>query len=256
MANPVSRVLDWLHAGYPDGIPPRDYTPLLALLTRTLSESEVDEIVASVITENPDGRIAPEAVHESIEQRKRAAATPEDVHRVAGRLAAVGWPLSDSPDDDELRAVARAHEAAAGAGTSTGSGADGSTVGPTAGTPGTTGIPGEIPPLDPAADRAALEVPSPNAAQRVISWLTEGYPDGIPATDRVPLMALLRRRLTDEEVEEVAARLIDDARAGDIDTVDAGTLITRYTDELPAEQDMARLASHLAEKGWPLRAEG
>jgi len=253
MANPVSRVLDWLHAGYPDGIPPRDYTPLLALLTRTLSESEVDEIVASVITENPDGRIAPEAVHESIEQRKRAAATPEDVHRVAGRLAAVGWPLSDSPDDDELRAVARAHEAAAGAGTSTATDADGGTVGPTA---GTTGIPGGIPPLDPAADGAALEVPSPNAAQRVISWLTEGYPDGIPATDRVPLMALLRRRLTDEEVEEVAARLIDDARAGDIDTVDAGTLITRYTDELPAEQDMARLASHLAEKGWPLRAEG
>ena len=34
MANPVGKVLDWLRAGYPDGVPPRDYFPLIALLRR------------------------------------------------------------------------------------------------------------------------------------------------------------------------------------------------------------------------------
>ena len=34
-------VLNWLHKGYPDGVPPKDYYPLLALLSRSLEEDEV-----------------------------------------------------------------------------------------------------------------------------------------------------------------------------------------------------------------------
>ena len=30
-------VLNWLHEGYPEGVPPTDYFPLLALLKRSLS---------------------------------------------------------------------------------------------------------------------------------------------------------------------------------------------------------------------------
>ena len=29
---------------------------------------------------------------------------------------------------------------------------------------------------------------------KIVAWLQAGYPDGIPATDRVPLLALLSRR--------------------------------------------------------------
>ncbi|WP_162562002.1 DUF3349 domain-containing protein, partial [Mycolicibacterium brumae] len=36
--NAADNVLDWLRAGYPNGVPPKDYFPLLALLTRTLTE--------------------------------------------------------------------------------------------------------------------------------------------------------------------------------------------------------------------------
>ena len=42
---------------------------------------------------------------------------------------------------------------------------------------------------------------------RVVDWLRAGYPTGLPDRDFVPLIALLRRRLTDEEVRDVARRL-------------------------------------------------
>ncbi len=34
-------MLGWLHEGYPHGVPPKDYFPLLALLKRSLTEDEV-----------------------------------------------------------------------------------------------------------------------------------------------------------------------------------------------------------------------
>ena len=37
----LENVLAWLHEGYPDGVPPKDYFPLLALLKRSLTEDEV-----------------------------------------------------------------------------------------------------------------------------------------------------------------------------------------------------------------------
>ena len=33
---------------------------------------------------------------------------------------------------------------------------------------------------------------------RVVAFLRAGYPQGVPATDYVPLIALLRRRLSDD----------------------------------------------------------
>ena len=33
MLAPIQRIVDWLRAGYPNGIPERDYVPLFALLT-------------------------------------------------------------------------------------------------------------------------------------------------------------------------------------------------------------------------------
>ncbi|PWH07027.1 hypothetical protein DEO23_06680 [Brachybacterium endophyticum] len=91
-----------------------------------------------------------------------------------------------------------------------------------------------------------------NAVQRILDWLSAGYPAGIPATDRLPLLALLRRQLTDEEASEIASHLVDEAGHRIVDPTDAGVAITRYTNDLPTEQEMRRVAEHLAEKGWPL----
>ena len=83
----------------------------------------------------------------------------------------------------------------------------------------------------------------------IVSWLNAGYPEGVPGPDRVPLLALLSRRLTNDEVKIVAQDLID---GGEFDHVDIGVLITQITDELPAPEDIERVRVRLAAKGWPL----
>ncbi len=84
---------------------------------------------------------------------------------------------------------------------------------------------------------------------KIVAWLNAGYPDGIPGPDRVPLMALLTRRLSNDEVKAVAQDLID---RGEFDHIDIGVLITEVTDELPREEDVERVRARLAAKGWPL----
>ena len=85
----------------------------------------------------------------------------------------------------------------------------------------------------------------------VVGWLRAGYPDGVPESDYVPLMAVLARRLSTEEVRSVAAEL---TRSGElpIDNIDIGTVITKVTAELPREEDVSRVRSRLAGGGWPL----
>ena len=84
---------------------------------------------------------------------------------------------------------------------------------------------------------------------KIVAWITAGYPEGVPGPDRVPLFALLKPRLTDDEVKTVAKALIE---RGEFDAVDIGVLITQMTDELPAPADIDRVRSRLAAKGWPL----
>jgi hypothetical protein len=84
---------------------------------------------------------------------------------------------------------------------------------------------------------------------KIVAWITAGYPEGVPGPDRVPLLALLRRRLTDDEVKAVAKALIN---RSEFDHVDIGVLITELTDELPTPEDIERVRNRLAAKGWPL----
>jgi hypothetical protein len=84
---------------------------------------------------------------------------------------------------------------------------------------------------------------------KIVAWLNAGYPEGVPGPDRVPLMALLTRRLSGEEVKAVAQDLMD---RGEFDHIDIGVLITQTTDELPRVEDVERVRERLAAKGWPL----
>lgn len=92
---------------------------------------------------------------------------------------------------------------------------------------------------------------------KIVAWISAGYPEGVPGPDRVPLLALLRRRLTDDEVKAVVAELTAPAEFGDptangIDRVDIGVLITQITDDLPSPDDVERVRERLAAQGWPL----
>ncbi len=84
---------------------------------------------------------------------------------------------------------------------------------------------------------------------KIVNWITSGYPEGVPGPDRVPLFALMKQRLTDDEVKTVATELI---KGGEFDHVDIGVLITQLTDQLPAPDDIERVRTRLAAHGWPL----
>jgi hypothetical protein len=88
-----------------------------------------------------------------------------------------------------------------------------------------------------------------NFLSKIVNWITSGYPEGVPGPDQVPLFALMRQRLTDDEVKAVAKELMD---RGEFDHVDIGVLITQITDELPAPTDVERVRNRLSAKGWPL----
>jgi hypothetical protein len=83
----------------------------------------------------------------------------------------------------------------------------------------------------------------------IVAWLRAGYPEGIPPTDYFPVLALLTRRLSNDEVKAVAREL---THRGDFDDVDIGVLITQLTDGLPSPEDVERVRTRLAAKGWPL----
>ncbi|GAA1922169.1 DUF3349 domain-containing protein [Nocardioides hwasunensis] len=90
----------------------------------------------------------------------------------------------------------------------------------------------------------------PVLLNRVVAWLREGYPTGVPAQDYVALLALLRRRLTDEEVAAIATELADEGMLP-ADGTDIAVSITKVTDEVPSEADVERVQEHLAFRGFP-----
>ena len=89
-----TNVLDWLHRGYPHGVPPKDYFPLLALLMRSLKEDEVVKAASTVLKESDfDTPVTEAQIRDAIRQVIEKEPNPEEVNQVAGRLASVGWPL-------------------------------------------------------------------------------------------------------------------------------------------------------------------
>ena len=89
-----ANVLDWLHEGYPEGVPPKDYFPLLALLLRNLTEEEVVKAAQTVLKQSDgDSPVSAEDIRDAIRDVIAKEPNPEEIHQVAGRLASVGWPL-------------------------------------------------------------------------------------------------------------------------------------------------------------------
>ena len=88
-------ILNWLRAGYPDGVPPKDRFPVLALLQRSLSEEEVVEVARAILKSNDgDIPVTESEIQEAIEQVTAKDPNPEEIQQVSARLALVGWPLA------------------------------------------------------------------------------------------------------------------------------------------------------------------
>ena len=92
-------------------------------------------------------------------------------------------------------------------------------------------------------------MPLPPALQAVVDFVRKGYPQGVPEHDYLPLFALLRRRLSEEEVEELAAVLAEDPAASE-NPAAISVAIERLISEAPLESDVERVRERLATVGW------
>jgi hypothetical protein len=90
----LENVLAWLHDGYPEGVPPKDYFPLLALLKRSLSEDEVVQAAQTVLKGSDSETVTDDEIRKAIEEVTAKQPNPEEIQQVASRLASVGWPLA------------------------------------------------------------------------------------------------------------------------------------------------------------------
>ncbi len=106
-------MIHWLQVGYPDGVPGPDRVALLELLRSSpLSEEEITEVVDSIDEERDHEPVDRDVIADFISDMTHYDAGPENIARVAARLAAAGWPLlgiSDHGDDADTTAASRAN---------------------------------------------------------------------------------------------------------------------------------------------------
>jgi hypothetical protein len=88
----LSKIIGWLRAGYPEGVPDVDYIPLFALLGSQLTNEEVAAIAGELADESkPESA---EAIRKAIVDVTNHQASDADINRVRARLASGGWPLA------------------------------------------------------------------------------------------------------------------------------------------------------------------
>jgi hypothetical protein len=88
----LASVINWVRAGYPEGVPDVDYIPLFALLGSQLSDNDVHAIAQEL--ENESNPESAEAIRKATATVTDHQASDGDVGRVRSRLAAGGWPLA------------------------------------------------------------------------------------------------------------------------------------------------------------------
>jgi hypothetical protein len=77
----------------------------------------------------------------------------------------------------------------------------------------------------------------------ILSFFRNGYPTCAPAVGYSSLLALLPRRVSDDEVSDIASDLA--ARGSSVDNADIGVEITRSTHEMPSLDDIERVRAQL-----------
>jgi hypothetical protein len=93
----LTKIVGWLRAGYPEGVPQQDYQPLFALLGSQLTNDEVT-LIADDLAFSSDPESA-EAIKKAIGNITHTPVHDSDIARVRAHLAAGGWPLAIPPRD-------------------------------------------------------------------------------------------------------------------------------------------------------------
>ena len=98
----MTRMLGWMRAGYPEGVPNGDYVALLGILHRRLTDVEVEAIAGELAAAAEKNQpVTEDDIRAMIRERVFEQASKKDVARVSAHLAAGGWPLSDGEDADD-----------------------------------------------------------------------------------------------------------------------------------------------------------
>ena len=97
----LKSIIEWLRAGYPDGVPDVDYIPLFALLGSHLTDEDI-AVIADELASSSDLASA-SAIRAAVEQASDGKPFEVDIARVRARLAAGGWPLA-APEPDPTAA--------------------------------------------------------------------------------------------------------------------------------------------------------
>lgn len=74
----------------------------------------------------------------------------------------------------------------------------------------------------------------------VVAFLRVGYPGRAPSLGYSPLLALLPRRVADDELPAIARRLLAPTRRR-VDNADVGVAIIGVTDEMPSVEEIDRV---------------
>jgi hypothetical protein len=93
----LDKVVSWLRAGYPTGVPDHDYVPLFAILGYHLTNDEVAAIADEL--ESYSAPASADAIKQAITALTNTKPLESDIDRVRARLAAGGWPLADLSRD-------------------------------------------------------------------------------------------------------------------------------------------------------------
>jgi hypothetical protein len=91
----LEKIVDWLRAGYPEGVPQTDYVPLFALLGSQLTNDEVTLIAHELANSSDPG--SSEAIKKAIAAVTDTPVHTADINRVRAHLAGAGWPLAIPP---------------------------------------------------------------------------------------------------------------------------------------------------------------
>jgi Protein of unknown function (DUF3349) len=88
----VHSILNWVRAGYPEGLPPKDYIPLFALLGTQVTNEDLHAIADELAKQSDPASAA--AMKNAITEVMDVKPSDADVARVRARLAEGGWPLA------------------------------------------------------------------------------------------------------------------------------------------------------------------
>ncbi len=93
----VGKILNWLKAGYPDGIPQSDFPSVLLVLRHNLTDTEIEAIADDLALEsisNDSEPVTAQHIRDMVHDHAFQQASDDDIRRVSAVLASGGWPLA------------------------------------------------------------------------------------------------------------------------------------------------------------------